>query len=66
MLPNKLLMYLILGYLGVDKDFPQQISSIPNRKERNLQSSEEQKEFNRGQAKKKISDRAYYLQIEKV
>ena len=25
-----------LGYLGVEKDFPKQLSSIPNRKKRNL------------------------------
>jgi hypothetical protein len=43
-----------LGYLGIEKDFPEQKSSIPNRKERNLQSSVEQKEFNRGHAKKGI------------
>ncbi len=53
--PKMLLMYLIRGYLGIEKDFPQQISSIPNRKERNLQSSVEQKEFNRGHAKKRIA-----------
>jgi DDE superfamily endonuclease len=52
--PKQVVNVFDLGYLGVEKDFPQQISSIPNRKERNLQSSEEQKEFNRGQAKKRI------------
>ena len=52
--PKDVVNVFDLGYLGVEKDFPQQISSIPNRKERNLQSSEEQKEFNRGHAKKRI------------
>ena len=52
--PKQVVNVFDLGYLGVEKDFPQQISSIPNRKERNLQSSEEQKEFNRGHAKKRI------------
>jgi len=52
--PKDVVNVFDLGYLGVEKDFPQQISSLPNRKERNLQSSEEQKEFNRGHAKKRI------------
>jgi hypothetical protein len=52
--PKDVVNVFDLGYLGVEKDFPQQISSIPNRKKRNLQSSEEQKEFNRGHAKKRI------------
>jgi len=52
--PKQVLNVVDLGYLGIEKDFPQQISSIPNRKERNLQSSVEQKEFNRGHAKKRI------------
>ena len=52
--PKDVVNVFDLGYLGVEKDFPQQISSLPNRKERNLQSSEEQKEYNRGHAKKRI------------
>jgi len=52
--PKDVVNVFDLGYLGVEKDFPQQISSLPNRKERNLQSSVEQKEFNRGHAKKRI------------
>jgi len=41
-----------LGYLGIEKDFPEQISSIPNRKKRNLQLSHEQKEYNKNHYKK--------------
>ena len=52
--PKDVVNVFDLGYLGVEKDFPQQISSIPNRKERNLQSSEEQKEYNQGHAQKRI------------
>jgi hypothetical protein len=52
--PKQVVNVFDLGYLGVETDFPHQISSIPNRKERNLQSSVEQKEFNRGHAKKRI------------
>jgi len=37
-----------LGYLGIEKDFPQQLSSLPYRKKRNLlQLSQEQKEYNK-------------------
>ena len=52
--PKQVLNVFDLGYLGIEKDFPHQILSIPNRKERNLQSSVEQKEFNRGHAKKRM------------
>ncbi len=52
--PKNVVNVFDLGYLGIEKDFPQLISSIPNRKERNLQSSVEQKELNRGHAKKRI------------
>src|SRR6476646_3700768 len=52
--PKDVVNVFDLGYLGVEKDFPQQISSLPNRKERNLQSSEEQKEYNQGHAQKRI------------
>src|SRR6476619_6439134 len=44
-----------LGYLGIEKDFPRQTSSIPNRKKRNmLQLSEEQKEYNKSHSQKRI------------
>jgi hypothetical protein len=35
--PKQVLNVFDLGYLGIEKDFPQQISSIPNRKKRNQQ-----------------------------
>ncbi len=54
-LPNKLLMSLILGYLGIEKDFPEQLSSLPNRKkEKPFDLSQEQKEYNKIHAKKRI------------
>ncbi len=44
-----------LGYLGVEKDFPEQLlSSIPNRKKRNLELSQEEKEYNKSHSKKRI------------
>jgi hypothetical protein len=43
-----------LGYLGVEKDFPQQLSSIPNKKKRNLELSQEEMESNKNHSKKRI------------
>jgi hypothetical protein len=43
-----------LGYLGIEKDFPEQISSIPKRKKRNLGLSTEEKEYNKSHSKKRI------------
>ena len=43
-----------LGYLGVEKDFPEQLSSIPNRKKRNLELTQEEIEYNKIHAKKRI------------
>jgi hypothetical protein len=43
-----------LGYLGVEKDFPEQISSSPYRKKRNLGLSLEEKEYNKNHSKKRI------------
>ena len=48
-------MYLTLGYLGVEKDFPKQLSSLPNRKNRNLDlSAAEEMEYNKSHSKKSI------------
>ena len=44
-----------LGYLGVEKDYPKQTSSIPNRKKRNQQKlSQEETEYNKNHSKKRI------------
>jgi hypothetical protein len=43
-----------LGYLGVEKDYPKQISSLPNRKKRNQELSEEEKDYNKSHSKKRI------------
>jgi hypothetical protein len=52
--PKQVVNVLDLGYLGVEKDFPKQISSLPYRKKRNLWSSQEQKEYNKSHSKKRI------------
>ena len=33
--PKEVINVVDLGYLGVEKDFPEQLSSLPNRKKRN-------------------------------
>ncbi len=43
-----------LGYLGIETDFPEQLISIPNRKKRNLELSEDEKEYNKNHSKKRI------------
>ena len=53
--PKQVVNVFDLGYLGIEKDFPQQLSFIPHRKKRNLlQLSQEQKEDNQGHAQKRI------------
>ena len=42
--PKKVVNVFDLGYLGVETDFLEQLSSIPNRKQRNQELSQEEKE----------------------
>ncbi|MER5175751.1 MAG: transposase family protein [Candidatus Nitrosocosmicus sp.] len=43
-----------LGYLGVEKDFTEQISSLPYRKRKNNELSPEEKEHNKSHSIKRI------------
>ena len=43
-----------LGYLGVENDFPELLSYIPNRKKRNLELSKEERYYNNDHAKRRI------------
>lgn len=53
--PNHVVNVFDLGYLGVEKDFPQQLSSIPNRKKRNQRGlSQEEKDYNKSHSKRRI------------
>ena len=63
--PKKVVNVFDLGYLGVETDFLEQLSSIPNRKKRNLELSQEEKEYNINHSKKRIVIEQH-LQIEKV
>ena len=50
----KVLNVFDLGYLGVEKDFHEQKSYIPNRKKRNQELSQEEKEYNKNHSKERI------------
>ena len=52
--PKQVVNVFDLGYLGVEKDLPEQLSSLPNRKKRSLELSQEEKEYNLQHAKKRI------------
>ena len=52
--PKNVVNVFDLGYLGVEKDFPEQLSSIPNRKKRNCELSAEEKETNKNHSKRRI------------
>ena len=43
-----------LGYLGVENDFPEQLSALPYKKKRNYEISDEEKEYNKIHSKKRI------------
>ncbi|HEY6536075.1 MAG TPA: transposase family protein [Candidatus Nitrosocosmicus sp.] len=43
-----------LGYLGVETDFPEKLSALPYRKKRNLELSQEEKDYNKNHSRKRI------------
>jgi hypothetical protein len=53
-IPNKVVNVFDLGYLGIEKDFHDQISSTPNRKKRNQVLSDDHKNYNKNHSKKRI------------
>ena len=52
-----------LGYLGVEKDFSDQMSSLPHKKKRNQELSAEKKECNKSHSKKENSNIEYIYHI---
>jgi DDE superfamily endonuclease/Helix-turn-helix of DDE superfamily endonuclease len=52
--PKQVVNVFDLGYLGIEKDFPEQLSSIPYRKKRSLCLSQEEIEYNKNHSKKRI------------
>jgi len=43
-----------LGFLGVQKDFPEQKSSLPIKKEKDCELSSQEKDYNRNHSKRRI------------
>ena len=53
--PKQVVNVIDLGYLGVEKDIPEQLSGLPYKKKRNqLELSQEEKEYNKIHSKKRI------------
>ena len=52
--PRQVVNVFDLGYLGVEKDFPGQISSVPNKKKRRQDLSQEEKEYNQNHSRRRI------------
>ena len=50
----KVLNIFDLGYVGVETDFPEQLSVLPNRKKRNLELAQVEKGYNKDHSKKRI------------
>jgi DDE superfamily endonuclease/Helix-turn-helix of DDE superfamily endonuclease len=54
-IPKEVVNVVDLGYLGIEKDFPQQLSALPCKKKRNQKElSDEEKEHNKIHSKKRI------------
>ena len=54
-IPKDVLNVFDLGYLGVEKDFQEQQSALPNRKKRNQKElSQEEKEYNKNHSRRRI------------
>lgn len=64
-LPEDLLIFYDLGYLGVEKDFPKQISIIPYKKKKGKELTISQKEWNKAQSKIRIKVEHTIAQIKK-
>jgi hypothetical protein len=53
--PKEILIVFDLRYLGIEKHFPEQLSSLPKRKKRNQRAlSQEEKDYNKDHSKKRI------------
>ena len=54
LVPKQVVNVFDLGYLGVEKDFPKQLSSLPKRKKRNVDLSTEERCYIKSHSKKRI------------
>jgi hypothetical protein len=53
-IPKQVVNVVDLGYLGIETDFPEQLSALPYRKKRNQELSQEEKEYNKSHSRKRI------------
>ncbi len=53
-IPKEVVNLVDLGYLGIEKDFPEQLSALPYKKKRNQFLSDDEKEYNKIHSKKRI------------
>ena len=52
--PKQVVSVFDLGYLGVERDHPEQLSSLPNKKKKDQELSAEEKERNKSHSRKRI------------
>ena len=52
--PKQFVTVVDLGYLGMERDFPEQLSALPFKKKRNLDLSKEEKAYNIIHSKKRV------------
>lgn len=64
-LPEELMVFYDLGYLGVERDFPEQISILPYKKKKGKELTDSQKEWNKAQSKIRIKVEHIIAQIKK-
>ena len=64
-LPEELLQFYDLGYVGIEKDFPDQISILPYKKKKGKELTISQKEWNKLQSKIRINVEHVIAQIKK-
>ncbi len=64
LIQNKLLMQLIQD-LGIEKDYPEQLSSLPNKKKRNLELSLQEIEYNKNPSQNSIKIEHFIFRLKK-
>jgi hypothetical protein len=52
--PNQVINVFDLGYIGVGKDYPEQLSSLPYKKKKDQELSQEGKEYNHNHSGKRM------------
>ena len=66
LVPKYVVNVFDLGYLGVEKDYSEQLSSLPNRKKRNLDLSAEERYYNKDHSKRRIVIEHTICRLKKV